>query len=136
MKACLPLWVGIGLLGAMSGAWAVCTSASINPGAVDRIRPHMTVEAVTAVLGCAPTEPPPATTFPLGVWVWGVPGPVAAAQGYKYQNLSVVVDGEGVTFAMYSFSPIVSVQPAGNSGLKVEPPLQAQGAWVRSILGQ
>jgi hypothetical protein len=136
MKACLPLWVGIGLFGAMGGAWAVCTPASINPGAVDRIRPHMTVEAVSAILGCVPTELPPAKTFPLGVWDWAVPAPVAVAQGYMYQRVSAVMDEAGVAFAMYTFSPIASIRPEGSSGLKVEPPLQAQGNWVRSTIGQ
>lgn len=121
---------------AVSLGKAMCTPASINPAAVPRIRPHMTVEAVSAVLGCTPTELPPTTTFPLGVWVWGVPAPVAVAQGYMYQRVSTVMDEAGVAFAMYTFSPIASIRPEGNTGLRVEPPLPAQGNWVRSTVGQ
>jgi hypothetical protein len=51
---------------AAAPAGAVCTPATINPSAVQAIRPYMSPASVSGVLGCAPTEIGP-------VWIWGVP---------------------------------------------------------------
>ena len=37
-------------------AWAICTPATVNPGAVQRIAPRMTQSAVLAVMGCLPAQ--------------------------------------------------------------------------------
>lgn len=37
-------------------AWAICTPAQVNPGAVQRIRPYMSVGAAQAAVGCLPVQ--------------------------------------------------------------------------------
>lgn len=110
------------LVGA-SPAGAVCTSATINPGAIQMIRPHMTPGAVSGVLGCAPTEIGP-------VWIWGVPG--VDQVGAKVQ-IGVVFDAAGAVSAQYQV--ITPVTPLGNGALRVEvePPLPPFGNWVPGV---
>jgi hypothetical protein len=76
-------------------AHAVCTPETINPGAVQLIRPHMSVAAVSGVLGCVPTDLPPPTTFPFGRWIWAVPRAVANSQGLEYQSDELFLDFRG-----------------------------------------
>jgi len=117
--------VAIALIVAASGAarsaasgGAICTPATINPAAVQAIRPHMSPAAVSGALGCAPTEIGP-------VWIWGVPGVDQA--GAKVQ-VAVVFDGAGALSAHYQVIPPIA--PVGNGALRVEPPLPPFGNWV------
>ncbi|BBN88857.1 hypothetical protein [Azospira sp. I09] len=117
--------VAIALMAAASGAarsaasgGAMCTPATINPGAVQMVRPHMSPAAVSGVLGCAPTEIGP-------VWVWSVPGVDQA--GAKMQ-VAVVFDAAGAVSAQYQVIPPIA--PLGNGALRVEPPLPPFGNWV------
>lgn len=103
---------------AASGGAAICTPATINPGAVQMVRPHMSPAAVSGVLGCAPTEVGP-------VWVWSVPG--ADQAGAKIQ-VAVVFDAAGAVSAQYQVIPPIA--PLGNGALRVEPPLPPFGNWV------
>lgn len=103
-----------------TNAEAQCTPATINPGAVQIVRPHMSPAAVSGVLGCAPTEIGP-------VWVWGVPG--VDQVGAKMQ-VGVVFDELGAVSAQYQVFPPVIPKPAGNGALRVEPPLPPFGNWV------
>lgn len=118
------------LLASASAAQAVCTPATINPAAVQLIRPHMSVAAVSGVLGCAPTELPPPTRFPFGRWIWAVPRAVANSQGLEYQEVGVAIDEAGVMFAIYTFAPLVGSRPGCNGALRVEPPTTTHGNWV------
>lgn len=104
---------------AAGGAPSVCTPATINPAAVMGIRPHMTPAAVSAVLGCSPTEIGP-------VWIWGIP--LASEVASKIQ-IAVVFDEEGVSSAHYQLVPPL-IRPAGNGALRVEPPPPTFGNWV------
>lgn len=108
---------------ATAPAGAICTPATINPGAVQAIRPYMSPAAVSGVLGCAPTEIPPTG---LGVWIWGIP--FSELAGAKTQ-VGVVFDEAGAAFAMYQFFP-PTPKPGGNGTLRVEPPLPPFGNWV------
>lgn len=98
---------------------AICTPATINPGTPARIRPHMTPAAVSAVLGCAPTDIP--LTL-IGRWVWAVPlDPV----GVRMQVV-VVFDAAGTLSAFYQFFPPDGPdgnvgRPIGNGAIRVEP---------------
>lgn len=100
---------------------AICTPATINPGAPARIRPHMTPAAVSAVLGCAPTDIPPTL---IGGWVWAVPldlNPVGARM-----QVLVVFDAAGTLGAFYQFFPPDGPdghigRPIGNGAIRVEP---------------
>lgn len=103
---------------AIGGGLSVCTPATINPGAVQRIRPHMTPAAVSAVLGCAPTEVGP-------VWIWGIP--LMDKLSSKIQ-VAVVFDVSGALTAQYQvITP--GALPICNGALRVEPPPQI-GNWV------
>lgn len=102
-------------------ASAICTPASINPGAVQRIRPHMSPAAVSAVLGCPPTEISP---IGVGLWVWGVP--FSEQAGGKTQ-IAVVFDAGGVASAFFQFFPVGI--PVGNGAIRVEPPPQMNN-WI------
>lgn len=113
-----------------AGGLGVCTPATINPGAVQLIRPHMNVAAVSGVLGCGPTELPPPTTFPFGRWIWAVPRAVANSQGLEYQEVGVAIDEVGVMFAIYTFAPLLGARPGCNGALRVEPPTTTYGNWV------
>lgn len=123
------------LLASASAAQAICTPATINPAAVQLIRPHMSVAAVSGVLGCAPTDFPPPTIFPFGTWVWAVPKAMAISQGLQYQEVGVSVDEAGVMFAIYTFSPLLVARPGGNGALRVEPAAPPYGNWVPGVVG-
>lgn len=41
---------------AAAPAWAICTPATVNPGAVQRILPRMSVSAAQAAMGCLPVQ--------------------------------------------------------------------------------
>lgn len=102
----------------IGGGLGVCTPSTINPGAVQRVRPYMTPAAVSAVLGCAPTEIGP-------VWIWGIP--LMDKLSSKIQ-VAVVFDAEGAVTAQYQvLAP--GVPPICNGALRVEPPTQI-GNWV------
>lgn len=107
---------------AAAHADALCTPATINPGAVQAIRPYMSPAAVSAVLGCAPTEVGP-------VWIWGVPG--IDQVGARVQ-IGVVFDAAGAVTAQYQVLPLVGV--TGNGALRVEPPLPPHGNWVPGVV--
>jgi len=92
---------------------AVCTPATINPAAVQAIRPYMSPAAVTGVLGCAPTEIGP-------VWIWGVP--LVDQLGAKIQ-VAVAFDAAGAVSAQYQVIPPVAA--SANGVLRVDP-----GGWV------
>lgn len=103
----------------VGGGLGVCTPATINPGAVQRVRPYMTPVAVSAVLGCAPTEIGP-------VWIWGIP--LMDKLSSKIQ-VAVVFDAEGAVTAQYQvLAP--GVPPICNGALRVEPPTTTYGNWV------
>lgn len=125
----LPLALAIALFAAkrnaaMSGA--VCSPATINPGAVQMIRPHMTPQTVSGVLGCAPMD---VSASPVGVWIWAVP--LVDQLGAKMQ-VAVVFDEAGALSAQYQVVPPV-VRPIGNGALRVEPPT-ITGNWVPGVM--
>lgn len=97
-----------------SAAASGCTPATINPGAVSRIRPHTSIETVIAMLGCSPTE----------VFVAEEVGTTR----YSFQvplldvELDVITDALGVSFALY-FDRTNPVGIKYNGALRVEPPL-------------
>lgn len=107
-----------------AGGLGVCTPATINPGAAFRVRPYMTPAAVSAVLGCAPTEIGP-------VWIWGIP--LVDKMSAKIQ-VAVVFDAAGALTAQYQILPPVIPQPIGNGSLRVEPPLAPYGNWVPGVV--
>lgn len=91
-------------------AQAICTPATINPGAIQRIAPHMSLAAVEAILDCVPSEHTPGESGAI-LWTWRVPLYGSAVH--------VVVDAAGVVGAFY-FSPgLLSY----SSAMRVEPPL-------------
>lgn len=110
-----------------AAAGAVCTPATINPAAVQMVRPHMMPQAVSGVLGCLPTEIP---ATGIGVWIWGVP--LLDQVGAKMQ-VAVVFDELGAASAQYQFFPPAIPKPAGNGALRVEPPLPPFGNWVPGV---
>jgi len=99
------------------GGVGVCTPATINPGAVQRVRPYMTPAAVSAVLGCAPTEIGP-------VWFWGIPLMKLSSK----IHVAVVFDESGALTAQYQVIAL-GVPPICNGAMRVEPPTQI-GNWV------
>jgi hypothetical protein len=103
---------------AAPAAVAICTPATINPAAVQAIRPYMSPAAVSGVLGCAPTEIGP-------VWIWGIP--LSDLAGARTQ-IAVVFDEAGAISAQYQVIPVVGV--AGNGAFRAEPPLPPHGNWV------
>lgn len=113
---------------AAAPAGAICTPATINPGAVQTIRPYMSPAAVSGVLGCAPTEIPPTG---IGVWIWGIP--FSELAGTKTQ-VGVVFDGAGAVSAFFQVFPVVIPKPSGNGALRVEPPLPPFGNWVPGVM--
>lgn len=126
--------VAVALMAAASGAarsaasgGTICTPATINPGAVQTIRPYMSPAAVSGVLGCAPTEIPPTG---IGVWIWGIP--FSELAGAKTQ-MGVVFDEAGAVFAEYQVFP-AALKPRGNGALRVEPPLPPYGNWVPGVV--
>ena len=106
---------------------AQCTPATVNPGAVMLIRPHMTPAAVSGIMGCAPTDIPISL---IGVWVWGIP--LVDPLGMRMQ-LAVVFDTAGALSAQYQLFPPI-MPPAGNGALRVEPPPFSIGNWVPSVM--
>lgn len=103
----------LGLMAFASPAGAVCTPTTINPAAVQAIKPYMSPAAVTGVLGCAPTE--------IGsVWIWGVP--LVDQAGAKIQ-VAVAFDAAGAISAHYQVIPPVAA--SANGVLRVDP-----GGWV------
>lgn len=98
---------------ASAPASAVCTPATINPAAVQAIRPYMSPAAVSGVLGCAPTEIGP-------VWIWGVP--LVDKAGATIQ-VAVAFDAAGAVTAQYQVIP--PIVPSGQGAIRVH------GAWVR-----
>lgn len=113
-----------------SSAVAQCTPATINPGSVQLIRPHMSPAAVSGILGCAPTDVTVAPETGSTIWVWGIPQPVAIAQGLEYALVAVAFDGAGALFATYTRAPILTRLPGGNAALRVEPSVPPFGNWV------
>lgn len=107
---------------------AICTPATINPGAVQRIRPHMSPAAVSAVLGCVPTKVfPPTEIFQdsLQIWYWGIP-----QVGMSKIHVAVTFDDSGALSAQYQvISTDPKVPPICNGALRVEPPTTI-GNWV------
>lgn len=112
------------VMSAAAPAGAVCTPATINPAAVQTIRPYMSPAAVSGILGCAPTEIGP-------VWIWGVP--LSELAGAKTQ-VAVVFDATGAISAQYQVIPVVGV--AGNGAFRVEPPLPPHGNWVPGVIAK
>ncbi len=97
-----------------SPAASGCTPATINPGAVLRIRPHTSIETVIAMLGCKPTE----TFFAdkVGVTKYSFLVPVLNVE------LDVFSDSMGVSFALYS-DRTNPLETSYNSGFRAEQPL-------------
>ena len=104
-----------------SPAASGCTPATINPGAVSRIRPHTSIETVIAMIGCSPTE----------VFVAEEVGTTR----YSFQvplldvELDVNTDSMGVMFAIY-FDRTNPVGIKYNGALRIEPPLSP--SWMPS----
>jgi len=96
---------------------AVCTPATINPAAVQAIRPYMSPASVSGVLGCAPTEVGP-------VWIWSIPG---VDQAGAVVQIGVVFDEAGAVSAQYQVIP--PIVPAGQGALRVHG-TWVHGAWV------
>lgn len=102
--------------GSLVGGPAVsgCTPATINQAAISRIRPHTSIEAVEATLGCMPAE-----------WLYS---PETNATTYSFMvpllNVSiwVVVDTTGVAFAEY-FNFVNPLEASYSGALRAEPPL-------------
>lgn len=96
-----------------SASAATCTTATINPGAVSRIRPHTSIETVIAMLGCSPVD---VFVAEVGTTKYSFLVPVLNV------GLYVFTDSMGVSFALYTDH----TNPAGvqyNGALRVEPPL-------------
>jgi len=94
-------------------AWAICTPATINPGAVSRIRPHTSIETVIAMLGCSPVD---VFVAEVGTTKYSFLVPVLNV------GLYVFTDSMGVSFALYTDH----TNPTGvqyNGALRIEPPL-------------
>jgi hypothetical protein len=104
------------VMSAAASAGAVCTPATINPAAVQAIKPYMSPAAVSGVLGCAPTEIGP-------VWIWGVP--LVDQAGAKIQ-VAVAFDAAGAISAHYQVIPPVAA--TANGALRVDP-----GVWVPGV---
>lgn len=97
-----------------SAAASGCTPATINPGAVSRIRPHTSIEMVIAMLGCSPAEVFVAEEA--GVTRYGFLVPVLNV------GLDVYVDSMGVSFAHYTDrTNLAGIKY--NGALRIEPPL-------------
>lgn len=103
-------------------AAAQCTTSTINPGAVERIRPHMSPQAVSGVLGCTPTSFP--NSGGAGVWGWSVP--FSEVLGGVHQ-VTVAFDGAGALSAFYQF--YAPQQQRSNGRLRVEPSWLPYGNW-------
>jgi len=97
-----------------SPAASGCTPATINPGAVSRIRPHTSIEMVVAMLGCNPTEVFLAEK--VGVTKYSFLVPVLNVE------LDVFSDSMGVSFALYS-DRTNPIETSYNSGFRAEQPL-------------
>lgn len=112
MTACMNQLLGVAAIMAATPAGAVCTPATINPAAVQAVRPYMSPSAVNGILGCAPTEVGP-------VWIWSIPGVDRAG---AIVQIGVVFDEAGAVSAQYQVIP--PIVPAGQGALRVH------GAWV------
>lgn len=111
------LAAGSSVRSAVSGG-SVCTPATINPAAVQKIRPYMSPAAVIGALGCSPTETGP-------VWIFGVPGGDGAG-GKKH--VAVVFDETG---ALSAFFQVIGMTSGSTEGrLRVDPPPAGIGNWV------
>lgn len=99
-----------------SAAVSGCTPATINPGAIALIRPHMTIETVKATLGCIPCESYFVEYVGVTRYLFAVP----LLNGGVY----VFTDALGVAFAIY-IDPFLH---SYNSGIRVEPP--ASPTWI------
>lgn len=99
--------------GNVGSAASGCTPATINPSAIARIVPRTGIEAVIAILGCAPTEQVYAPLVNATVYTFKVP--------MLDVGVHVVVDGQGVSFAQYmDFSnPVVG---SYNGAMRIELP--------------
>lgn len=126
MNSLLKVMAVVAAIVASGAVVAQCTPATINPGAVQVIRPHMSPAAVSEVLGCAPTDIP---VSPIGVWIWAIP--LIDQLGTKMQ-IAVVFDTAGALSAQYQVFPAV-VRPTGNGALRVEPPT-ITGNWVPGVM--
>ena len=131
-KAEKKMKLGCFMLVVVAALWSItsvaqCTPATVNPGSVMQVRPHMTPAAVSGVLGCAPTDIPISL---IGVWVWGIP--LVNPLGIRMQ-LAVVFDAEGALSAQYQLFPPIT-PPTGNGALRVEPPSFPIGNWVPGVM--
>ncbi len=97
-----------------SRAASGCTPASVNPGAVSRIRPHTSIEMVIAMLGCNPTEIFFAEK--VGVTKYSFLVPILNVE------LDVFSDSMGVSFALYS-DRTNPLETSYSSGFRAEQPL-------------
>lgn len=90
-------------------AQAICTPATVNPAAIQRIMPRMSVAAVQAVMGCLPTET-----------MIGESGVTLLRFAVPFVNggVSVAFDVMGSAFAVYLDPALVSY----NGAMRVEPP--------------
>ncbi|MDD5330265.1 MAG: hypothetical protein PHX38_09690 [Sulfuricella sp.] len=109
---------------AAAPAGAICTPATINPGAMQAIRPHMSPAAVSAILGYPPTNIT-VTETGTNIWIFGVPYPLAMARALEYEEVGVAFDAAGALFAIYTTAPLITRRPAGNGALRVDP-----GGWI------
>lgn len=97
-----------------SPAASGCTPATINPGAVSRIRPHSTIETAIAMLGCSPTEVFFAEKIGVTKYKFLVP--------MLDVELDVFSDSLGVSFAIY-IDRTNPIERHYNGALRIEPPL-------------
>lgn len=128
MRAIVRALLCVVAMAAAAPVGAICTPATINPGALQAIRPYMSPAAVSGIFGCAPTESPPLSG--LGVWIWGIP--FSELAGAKVQ-VAVVFDEAGVSSAFYQVLPVAISKPTSNGALRVEPPLPPFGNWVPGV---
>ena len=97
-----------------SPAASGCTPATINAGAVSRIRPHTAIETVIGMLGCSPTEVFFAEI--VGVTKYKFLVPILDVE------LDVFSDSMGVSFAIY-IDRTNPLERRYDSALRVEQPL-------------
>lgn len=90
-------------------AWAICTPATVNPGAVQRIMPRMSVSAAQAVMGCSPKI----LLNENGITILHFTIPFVGG------GVFIVFDSMGAAFAEY-LDPAFATY---NGALRVEPPL-------------
>lgn len=107
-----------------------CTPATINPGAIPRILPHVSIAAVEATLGCMPTDiyidnDPTMNPNPTFNTVYRFAVPLLNISIY------IITDAQGTLFALYT-DMTNPVGTAYNGAIRVEPSLPPDTNWMQS----